>query len=125
VSLGRDVLARMAELLRVDELAQFSTLRPTHGFALRVGSSWQKVEVEVEVDDLDFADANVSRRLIASCGRSSIPPVTCHLSNRSPNSINIESESMAPVEPEQKTLTEQQRAQLRDAGEHQTKWIHP
>lgn len=63
MSLGRDVLARMAELLRVDELAQFSTLRPTHGFALRVGSSWQKVEVEVEVDDLDFADANVSRRL--------------------------------------------------------------
>lgn len=51
--------------------------------------------------------------------------LTCHLSNRSPNSINIESESMAPVEPEQKTLTEQQRAQLRDAGEHQTKWIHP
>jgi hypothetical protein len=51
--------------------------------------------------------------------------LTCHLDNRSPNGINIESESMASLELEQLTLTEQQRVQLRGAGEHQTKWVHP
>lgn len=51
--------------------------------------------------------------------------LTCHLSNRSPNGVNIESESMAPLEPEQQTLTEQQRATLRGEGENQTKWVHP
>lgn len=51
--------------------------------------------------------------------------LTCHLDNRCVDGVNVESESMAPLEPGRDSLTDQQREDLRASGRTQTKWSHP
>ena len=45
MSSDQAVLRRFAELLRVDEVRTYQVARGAHGFALKVGDLWEKVEV--------------------------------------------------------------------------------
>jgi hypothetical protein len=52
--------------------------------------------------------------------------LTCHLDNRRVDGVNIESESMAPLEigGDLSDLSDAQRAELRGQGSSQTRWEH-
>ncbi len=52
-------LKRFAELLKVDEVKTFDTIRPAYGFMLRIGVLWQKVEI----DEADLCRVSLDKRI--------------------------------------------------------------